>query len=958
MSRQSRRRRSQAPATAPADATTGGSSAASSAEAPAPQPVGPESLPEWGEVRRLLHRGETRLAVERAKEAHKRHGSPASEALLVDAYVARIAELRSRGLAADARALDASVRERFPATAAHLDVPRRDAPAPAAAGAAKGVAAGARIPGRRPADPDPLALAKLLRPLADPGLSPELRAPIERTITCEIVDLAALARCEALPDDHPLRRAAAGLAVAFDAVTTGPVDDAALALPEVSHRSPLAPWKALVRAIAAFYRRDDETCARHLELLPPDAAAVRLLPALRALLRDVGPETPAPATTALVAHVRGGVATAREALRAADQAFASGNKRKLLLAAVARAVRACAEACPDVLDPLRQQVAVRCAMRDIPYGSVHAAVGGPSLKDAAFWRLFARAQENAGDRIGACAHWEEFRRHALHQRWFAERGPEAAGLDLHMIELLRRVPPDHLREAREALAGNFDGFQGDYEGQPESVRAVARRPNGPADTSFLDPDRLYARACAADPAPETFRAWLEWVREPDGYGRRADDVAEAWARALPDDARPLVHLMESAEDRDALKKALGYLERAERLDGFAPEVRRARRRLLFAAAMRHLRAGKASLTFKDIAQLEALPAAQEGDFPAVLAAVRGLLALSDDCLEAALAERDRAAQWLGSRPAADALLCGLAAAWRIADLPIADAVGQAMPASDDSLLRACARACRACAEAGRRIGLPAGWDGPLRDALAAGAPSLDAPLLATLAESALHSRQLRLAYASAGAGLDRGGPFTARFLFLRVRSLPDWDWQRRDDGWEAALALARRQRDLALADEIVRLREREDGDSVPGDEVLSPECVEAVLAAEKAARDYPRVSIENPPRPRSCACPACRAARAGGGPVDESGFEDLDDLEEDIAEQFPPSARLPGVPPGLGALMPELLGEFLATGGKMPDLEDLRRRNPALFRKLEAVLGPRLAEDEFRGPPPSRRRRR
>src|SRR5438309_318898 len=78
---------------------------------------------------------------------------------------------------------------------------------------------------------------------------------------------AALAECAALPAEHPLRTAASALQRAFLAVTEGPVGEAALELPEVSRRSPLAPWKLLVRAIACFYRGEDDACRRYLEAI-------------------------------------------------------------------------------------------------------------------------------------------------------------------------------------------------------------------------------------------------------------------------------------------------------------------------------------------------------------------------------------------------------------------------------------------------------------------------------------------------------------------------------------------------------------------------------------------------------------------------------------------------------------------------------------------------------------------
>lgn len=65
----------------------------------------------------LIAHGKCRLAVERAKEIHKRYQTAASEELLVEAYEGRIAALLQAGLEVEARSLAELVRERHPASA-------------------------------------------------------------------------------------------------------------------------------------------------------------------------------------------------------------------------------------------------------------------------------------------------------------------------------------------------------------------------------------------------------------------------------------------------------------------------------------------------------------------------------------------------------------------------------------------------------------------------------------------------------------------------------------------------------------------------------------------------------------------------------------------------------------------------------------------------------------------------
>ena len=80
--------------------------------------------------------------------------------------------------------------------------------------------------------------------------------------------------------------------------------------------------------------------------------------------------------------------------------------------------------------------------------------------------------------------------------------------------------------------------------------------------------------------------------------------------------------MQSAESTNALKRAFKLMEQAERLDGLNPDVRRARLRLLISLATRHLQQKKTHLAEPELRQIEALPQAQQGDRPALAAALR------------------------------------------------------------------------------------------------------------------------------------------------------------------------------------------------------------------------------------------------------------------------------------------------------------------------------------------------
>ena len=324
------------------------------------------------EVRALLARGSTKPAVELAKQIHKRFSTPASEALLVDAYAARIRSLLKIGLATEAKALLDLARERYPSAKEKLlDI---------------GVVVAS----------SQNSLDELLAPLNDPALPLERRLAIEAAIKRQVTDLSALAQCPALAADHPLRTGAAALVKAFEAATSGPVTEDALFLPEVSRRGPLAPWKFLVRAIGCFYRNDGAGCAQCLQAIDPDSVPARLVPALRTALVQGPLDCLPPASASLVVQVGGKLESLRKALESVDDALAKNVQHKII-PEIQRTISLCTTACPELLERLRQHLWIIALRLGLPIRRLHAALGGPVLKNAYFWRLFARDMEISDD---------------------------------------------------------------------------------------------------------------------------------------------------------------------------------------------------------------------------------------------------------------------------------------------------------------------------------------------------------------------------------------------------------------------------------------------------------------------------------------------------------------------------------------------------------------------------------
>jgi hypothetical protein len=841
----------------------------------------------------LIANGKCKAALDQAKENHKTQGTAASEALLVDAYAARIQSLLNQDLGREAKALIDLVCERYPSARTRLE------------GIAASVAARTG------------ALDDLVRPLNDPLLGPEQREAIEQAIRKEIYDLAALAACQALPPEHSLRQAAAALDRALAAVTSGPVAEDAIRLPEVSRRSPLASWKLLIRAIASFYRGDGEACRKQLDAVETESAPARLVPAIRAMLGEKIALPLRPAATALVSRISADPAALRYALESFDRAFDTGPERAIL-GAIRTVVRECRQAAPEQFDRLKQHISVRCAVAGLDKDEVTKALGGPCRQDAYFYRLFARGSEQTGDPQDtalACALWDQFRQDAVREGWFPPNGTETATLYLHMADQARRLPMELLRQFER-----------------ERVRDKASR----EERYFLLPEELYQRACALDPHTEAFSQWMDWARQNSAV--QAQRVAETWHKTLPADLQPVLYLMEGAAQRKAFSTALQWLARAERIDGVHPQVRRARVRLLAGGAIRHIQQKKPHLAEEKLAALAALPQLQQGDRPAFLAALRFVIGTLRGDTAGAGAARAEVERLLESRMTAKLLIFGVATAAKQHSLERLEPPGALMPA-ERAAIPACLARVVALSQDLNSLGMqvPCTYIDEAAKQLPGIGGSLDASQLRVLADAGLSAQHLDLAYTASAAGLERGGPTEARFLLLRARALPQQQAQRRALCAAAVVQFARRHRDAQLLEEAVELLR---GPLQSADLALTPEEAAEVLRKEKAEPKFFARSGRGPDyrailKEKLCDCPECRRARGEVvEPFEDSGDDmDLDeifdempipeDMPADVAKMFFEETRRAV---NRGESLDSLLGRLFGSGTPRPSRRKGRRK--------------------------------
>jgi hypothetical protein len=830
-------------------------------------------------IRHLLAHGKSKTALDRAKELHKAVGSAASEALLIDAYAGRIQALLEQNLTLEAKSLLDLVRARHPSASSRLD----------ALSASSSARAG--------------ALDELLGPLADADLPAERRAAIEQAVQTQITDLAALADCAALPAGHALRVAAAAIDRAFGVVTSGPVTDEQIALPEVSHRSPLAPWKLLVRAIAHFYRGEDDACRECLGLVKPESMPARLVPAMRSMLgaRPAGPLSPAEA--ALVSRTVESAAKLRNELEKLDRAFVEEASEDYIYKLVRAAMQECRVRAPEKAETLKRLIWAQGAMDAMDEDHMAAALQGMPRQDATFFRTLAHRMEitSEGEDLAlACEYWDEFRQHAVREGWFAAKGMEVATLYAHMAAVLRRIPDDMLEEFQDEC----------------------RQRRSLENSYFLYPERLYERACLLDPHPETFSQWLKWTQEGQ---RDGEDVAKVWHRMRPMDIDPILYLMQEAEERDAYPSALTYLDKAESIDAVHSVVRAARLRLLAGGALRHLQQKKPHLAAEKLKAIAELPQSRQGDRPAFVAALGYVIGHNRNDFAAMAEARAGSARLLGSDIAGGMLALGIAAAakCRNIDLPRAKHLG---PEDRSALPAAIARVVSIATDMGiANFKMPLEYVDEAARQFAQASSSLDTGQLRSLAETARAAGNVQFSYSVSGEGLRRGGSTQARFLLLRARSLPEGLKERLAVCAAAAAELARAHRDHDIVSEAVDMVR-----SVYGAESfsLTSDQAASVVQKEIAAADYPEGGRGGPDYSdllpdELCDCPDCRRARG------ESAFSfDGDFLDEEDFENGSPDEKkldkffAQGIPPGMPSELRQVMLEVMKEGfrrGETPE---------------------------------------
>lgn len=754
-------------------------------------------------------------ALKEAKDLVKRHPGAEAEALLADAYRARVLDLAKQGQHDEARQLLHVAAMRFPAAAAAWQQ-------------------AATLAARAAGDLD-----DLLRAWRDAD-GAAARATVAAELEAALRDLAAVAGSDALAVDDPLRQGAASLQAAFVAAAEGTMTAAQRAeLTTTVMPAPLRSWQHFVLALDAFHRRADDEAAAALAEVAATSGVAAGAHVLSGLLRAEADPEPSPAARRVWGGVSQGALPAHLALATLRAEVGDGNARRsaastLLEELARRQPRMAAR----LVWYLRQQRGFDALLQELDDGR------GSLLFGADWLRQTADLDAEADPVLGVTT-------------WLAWLLPDVRGdglrslTDLELVELLVHIEPIahgavHEIERRLGIA------VGDALGDPNAldlrlqpwrertptvdidralscagVMAEALRrlrcktglvPRLPDERQFVE------HAVVLDPRADRFAALVERL-DGDEASLRQHFLA-GWAAAVPDDAEPWLGLAALSTERGDMAAAATCLDRAAEI---APDDARVHAAVLAArwsVVRRHVRAGELSVAALLLNELAADPVAQAAEASAAVAAARHLLGRGDAATFA---------RAVGDPVRAEATL----------DAVRGDLLGEQVEVEPQALgsrdtLRRAAWLVRLAAFAPAALALAQVADTRLHRG---DVPVDDADRLALCRLGRLRN-DWELVECASGPGLLADGPHLARFVLFRAMAVGRLEDE--PDVVRDLLALARY---LAARSGDEDTRREAEYSRPPLDDDLDDDVAASVLADERAFEKGDRVVVADHARP-------------------------------------------------------------------------------------------------------------
>ncbi len=515
-------------------------------------------------IHAAAQRGDFRAAIDIAKECHRREPTPAHAQLLSAQYQQRARQLLDKGLAAEAMAV---------------------------LGHALQLGGGS---------------AEVLRLSFECGLRSGDYASAERVIG-RLQDEAERSRARVMLVDRAvatgdaggriadpdLREDVARIRRAFEAFERA--DDAAVSaeLKQIGLHSPCAAWKWLVMGLSAQARNEPDAAGKCWSRVSGEGAAARLAASLAAGLEQAGQTPGSPSAVS-----RAKTDVVRPLKPASLQRSPRLDALREIKSALDRGRR------DDVLRHCRTAIGLTDAAERAAFAQRlgRAVISGLAMEPddrPVLQRLFGALPEDPRyTRAVAVTYEEDALRDALYgwEQYLREL-PIAVGIPAARRNQARALIYAHLGKLAEGLEPSLDihaleAFFGaedeDFDDEISQAASHYRK------SITLDPHRLATHARLLDLL--TRRGDLSAAEE------QANRILESW----PDHVKSLLFAGQRCMDRNALRKALGYFDRAREAEPFNSATRDAIRTCLMLSARRRLEKGNLPLARKDYEQAAAL----------------------------------------------------------------------------------------------------------------------------------------------------------------------------------------------------------------------------------------------------------------------------------------------------------------------------------------------------------------
>ncbi len=419
---------------------------------------------------------------------------------------------------------------------------------------------------------------------------------IDSLLRDTIRDLRPLARHPELPDEHPLKVAAAAVIDAWGEIEQDGHRGTAYEhmTATLNRRSPLIAWRLFVQALAAFYEGDDDTAHQCLQRC---AACGNVRP-MAALLSSLIAGTPPQSDTGRrILRATAGPSLAAnlcvidQYLDRQDFSAAGTTLRRLLRD-------------PALLNrpSLRTDIGALFITRSLegdnePSSSILRPLDTGTLLEDAFLRSDLMEDE---DEI------EEWRNYLKRHRRLAPI--DRALICNRMAHLAAQSDPVH--DFDKMFSGLFDDFMDDGS-MPD------------------DPVNYLRDSVAHCPLPVTFRLWHDYISARSNR-QAAEKVLEEWHGHFPEDETPLLLLVDSCRARNVYQKAMSFFRKVDALGKGRPEVEAIRHYLIVDNACRHFAKGRIP---KACDLLDTIPDSAEPFVLAIRATLHWIAAWGDPARE-------------------------------------------------------------------------------------------------------------------------------------------------------------------------------------------------------------------------------------------------------------------------------------------------------------------------------------